>query len=93
MRLQKWYSDQCNSDWEHTNGIKLETLDNPGWWIFIDLTGTELADKRFEPISIGDSESDTHWLRCQVAAGKFDAAGGAHNLQEMLEAFLVGAGY
>ena len=31
QRLQKWYKSQCNGDWEHSFGIKIETLDNPGW--------------------------------------------------------------
>ncbi|GHB54781.1 hypothetical protein GCM10010331_48120 [Streptomyces xanthochromogenes] len=30
-RLQSWYSAQCNGDWEHEWGIKIDTLDNPGW--------------------------------------------------------------
>jgi hypothetical protein len=29
--LQVWYGAQCNGSWEHTYGIKIETLDNPGW--------------------------------------------------------------
>ncbi|MFD5200063.1 Imm53 family immunity protein [Streptomyces sp. NPDC058375] len=28
--LQGWYSAQCNEDWEHEWGGKIETLDNPG---------------------------------------------------------------
>ncbi len=40
--LQQWYSHQCDGDWEHENGIRIETLDNPGWSISIDLIGTEL---------------------------------------------------
>lgn len=30
-RLERWYAAQCNGDWEHTYGITIETLDNPGW--------------------------------------------------------------
>jgi hypothetical protein len=29
--LEQWYFRQCNGDWEHTHGIIIETLDNPGW--------------------------------------------------------------
>lgn len=29
--LQKWYKSQCDGDWEHEYGIKIETVDNPGW--------------------------------------------------------------
>jgi len=38
--LQKWYADHCDGDWEHEYGIVIETLDNPGWSIVIDLKNT-----------------------------------------------------
>ena len=40
--LMNWYAQQCDGDWEHENGIKIGTLDNPGWYIKIMLGGTEL---------------------------------------------------
>ena len=27
--LQSWYQSQCDGDWEHEFGIRIETLDNP----------------------------------------------------------------
>lgn len=44
--LERWYSDQCDDDWEHQYGIKPETLDNPGWALSADLTDTNLQDQR-----------------------------------------------
>nr|TKK07812.1 hypothetical protein SrhCFBP13529_11555 [Stenotrophomonas rhizophila] len=41
-RLQKWYADQCDGDWEHSFGIRIDTLDNPGWTVSVDLTDTAL---------------------------------------------------
>jgi hypothetical protein len=38
--LQGWYAAQCDGDWEHERGVKIETLDNPEWAIRIDLEGT-----------------------------------------------------
>jgi hypothetical protein len=35
--LQEWYLEQCDREWEHEYGIKIGTLDNPGWTITIDL--------------------------------------------------------
>ncbi|MFD8497860.1 Imm53 family immunity protein [Amycolatopsis sp. NPDC059657] len=43
--LQAWYESQCDGDWEHEYGIRLGTLDNPGWWFEIDLTGTAFERK------------------------------------------------
>lgn len=41
--LQDWYLQQCDGEWEHFYGVKIETLDNPGWYIEIDLNDTTLA--------------------------------------------------
>jgi hypothetical protein len=38
--LQKWLIDRCNGAWEHSWGVAIETLDNPGWIIKIDLKET-----------------------------------------------------
>ncbi len=51
-RLQNWYSSQCDGYWEHSYGIKIETLDNPGWACFIDLLGTNMESFSFEKIRI-----------------------------------------
>ncbi|WP_203237204.1 Imm53 family immunity protein [Streptomyces gilvosporeus] len=29
--LTAWYTSQCDGGWEHEYGIRIETLDNPGW--------------------------------------------------------------
>ena len=91
-RLRDWYSSQCDGDWEHTYGIRLETLDNPGWTLEIDLSDTELEGRPFTPVHRGDSEEDATWLHCSVSDGKFHAAGGVQDLPDMLEAFLQWAG-
>ena len=44
--LQDWYLAQCNGDWEHEFGIKIDTLDNPGWSVVIDLLGTNYENKK-----------------------------------------------
>jgi len=40
--LTQWYLAQCNDDWEHLYGVKIDTLDNPGWSLRIELTGTAM---------------------------------------------------
>jgi hypothetical protein len=39
--LLKWYKSHCNGDWEHGRGIHLDTIDNPGWSLSINLEDTE----------------------------------------------------
>ena len=42
--LQNWFANNCNGDWEHEYGVKIETIDNPGWCVKIELAGTPLED-------------------------------------------------
>lgn len=86
IRLQAWYKAQCNGDWEHLYGIKIDTLDNPGWTICIDLNETEYEDKKFKEIDRQTSEND--WCQCEVKNNKFYGAGGPDNLSEALTFFL-----
>jgi hypothetical protein len=92
QRLQHWYTSQCNEDWEHSFGVKIETLDNPGWWLEVDLRETDLSGKEFNTISRGDSEDDVDWIHCKVESDKFVGSGGASNLAELLQHFLAWAG-
>lgn len=87
QRLQNWYLAQCNGDWEHCYGMKLETLDNPGWILRIDLQETNLLVRPFQPITI-QRESENDWVHCRIEANQFYAACGPLNLGEMLSYFL-----
>lgn len=49
--IQKWFQKQCDGEWEHSQGITIETCDNPGWWIKINIKGTTLENKPFEIVS------------------------------------------
>jgi hypothetical protein len=90
--LQEWYSSQCNQDWEHTHGVEIGTLDNPGWSLEVDLAGTALEGSTFAVHShgVGDTvEPGSHdWLVCKVEGGKFVAYGGPRKLDEMINVFL-----
>ncbi|HEX4854251.1 immunity 53 family protein [Arenimonas sp.] len=92
VQLQKWYLSQCNDDWEHGYGVRIETLDNPGWSFDIDLVGTSLEGKHFEITHYGMFEaaetSGDEWIICKVEGGKFAARGGPLKLDEMLTIFL-----
>ncbi len=43
QELEQWYLRQCDGEWEHSFGMRIETIDNPGWVIEVDLAGTRLA--------------------------------------------------
>jgi len=92
LRIQAWYSSQCNGDWEHSYGVSIDTSDNPGWSLTIDLFETNLVDRPFGEVRRGDVGSDGDWLACRVQDGRFCGVGGTGNLQELLEVFLEFAG-
>ena len=52
-RLSRWYAAHCDGEREHHHGITLTSLDNPGWWMKVDLSGTELATRDFPRVSEG----------------------------------------
>ncbi len=83
--LERWYLKNCNGDWEHSYGIKIETLDNPGWSVEIDLTDTNLELRYFEVVKIQRSESN--WIVCQIEDVIFKGRGGPENLTEILDIF------
>lgn len=84
-KLQKWYLSNCDGDWEHSYGVKIDTLDNPGWGIDIDIVETKLEEKPFEKIIVKRSQDD--WIHCDVEEGSFKGRGGPSNLKEILEVF------
>jgi hypothetical protein len=88
-RLQSWYARECDGDWEHTSGVKIESLDNPGWSLTIDVYETDLNDRPFPIIERTATPANLDdWIYCRVQDGRFFGAGGPSNLGELLEAFL-----
>ncbi len=84
--LQDWYGAQCDDDWEHQYGVRIDTLDNPGWTVRIDLAGTVLEDASFPTVDEAHRSEDD-WIYCGVSESRFQGAGGAHNLLEILWVF------
>jgi Immunity protein 53 len=87
-QLQLWYLARCDGDWEHSYGIRIETLDNPGWHLRIDLTNSRVADVTAERVE----RSEIDWIHWKVKDGQFDAACGPTNLGEAITTFLTLAG-
>ncbi len=84
-RLQAWFAQQCNGEWEHTYGVAIETVDNPGWVVTIDLAGTRCAHIVSSQRRIERTTSD--WCQTEIAASQFVGAGGPLNLEEVIEEF------
>jgi len=41
--LEEWYRCKCDGAWEHSHGVRLDTIDNPGWRVEVDI-GPEIPD-------------------------------------------------
>jgi len=85
-QLQLWYHSHCDGDWEHQYGVKIDTLDNPGWAVDIDLSYTELDGLAYDTVTIERSEHD--WIHCSVRENVFSISCGPRNLEEGLQMFL-----
>jgi hypothetical protein len=83
--LQEWYLAQCNGDWEHCYGIKIETLDNPGWSISIPLEETSASGVTMPPHE--QDRGDDDWVSCKVEDGKFVGHGDPTKLVVILDLF------
>ena len=83
--LQGWYKDKTNSVWEHSYGIKIDTIDNPGWKLSVDLKGTLLEGVILENTSIERSDDD--WIHYKVIDNQFVGYGGPENLSELITIF------
>ncbi len=94
--LTQWYLAQCDEDWEQQSGITIDTLDNPGWSLSVDLDGTTLEGRAFSAVYDGVSaeeqpvqggDGDVPWLVCRVDGTKFKAWGGPRDLGRMIQTF------
>jgi hypothetical protein len=83
--LQDWYLSQCDGDWEHSHGIDIGTLDNPGWRVEIRVAETELEGRPFVVVRANRAEHD--WIDCRVEDGVFKGFGGPLKLTEILDVF------
>ena len=88
-RLERWYAAQCNGDWEHTYGITLETVDNPGWYFKVDLTDTYLSDRAFAEISENQGDDQKAFL-CVVKDRVFIGCCPPNKLHDVISIFCAG---
>jgi hypothetical protein len=84
--LEDWYVRQCDGEWEHTWGVEITTLDNPGWSVKIDLRDTRKQDVPLERRLIERTEHD--WIWSGVVENRFEIACGPKNLSEAIGLFV-----
>ena len=85
-KLEEWYERQCNDEWEHSYGIKIDTLDNPGWSIKIDLKGTKRQGAELKRMSIERTEQN--WIFYWTEENQFQICCGPKNFTEAADLFV-----
>ena len=83
--LQFWMKAQCDGEWEHENGVKIENTDNPGWYIKIDLVDTTLENINI-PWKLHDNGKND-WYGYKVENNEYFASGDIGKLAVILEQF------
>jgi hypothetical protein len=91
-RLQAWYAQHCDGVWEEDHGVSIETTDNPGWWVKVDLQGTGLRRTEFVEVKRGNFSGlgpEPPWMHCYVDDNDvFNGGGDPTTLHDILETFL-----
>jgi hypothetical protein len=86
LALENWYAGQCNGEWEHGYGVRIDTLDNPGWRVHIGLHGTKKQDAALAKAALTRSQDD--WISYWVEKEEFQVACGPKNLSEAIDIFV-----
>ena len=82
--LAQWYADQCDGEWEHGYGVRIETLDNPGWTVSITLPRAMSGEK--DRVLV-DERDAIEWIFCVIEGNAYKAAGSPTSLSRLLEIF------
>lgn len=83
--LMQWYKGNCDGDWEHLYGVKIDTVDNPGWSVDIDLLDTPFENKPFTKIQYDHGDGD--WLICSKKDSILKGDGDPDKLEEIIRIF------
>lgn len=83
--LIAWFAAHCDGDWEHDVGVRIASLDNPGWSVDIRIEDTELDGVTIDWVVA--EESDDAWLHWRTTGRMFEARCGVSDLARVLDAF------
>ena len=83
--IEQWYRGHCDGDWEHQYGVEIGTVDNPGWYVKIDLMGTSLENKTMQYVLFEEAEDD--WYGMSMKQNVFHGAGDPTKLTLLLKTF------
>ncbi len=83
--IENWFLAQCDGEWEHSFSIKIESLDNPGWSLRIDVAGTEIQNLVI-PYKLFEG-TEGNWYGIKLENKIFEAFGDPLKLEFLLNEF------
>jgi hypothetical protein len=83
--LQNWYIENCDGDWEHSFGVEITTIDNPGWMVTIDVSETKIKDIEIDYVLIDYGQLD--WMGYSITNKQFIGSGDPRKLGVIIEKF------
>lgn len=85
--LQGWYIQECvnNKKYNLDEIINIDTIDNPGWHIRINLKATKFTRKILDEINVDNGDDD--WVFIKLDKGVFEGVGDKNKLVYILEIF------
>jgi hypothetical protein len=83
--LQNWFFQNCDGKWEKEQRLLIETIDNPGWLLTLQLKNSINDNNAIEDLSIERTEKN--WCQSYIKNNEFVAVGGPFNLTEILYCF------
>ena len=83
--FQEWFNSNCDGEWEHSHGLTIESLDNPGWFVKIDLRDTLLEFKLIQNDVVDNGNMD--WHQIKIVDFHFQGAGSPNKLNYIIQKF------
>lgn len=87
---QGWYAGRCEGVREHQRGVRIETLDNSGRRVEVNVG--ELEEGRAAAGEVKEERAADDWIAVAVRDGVFAGCGGPRNLREILLRFVAVVG-
>ena len=84
--LQQWYYEQCDGEWEHNYGVSINTLDNPGWHVKIEVKDTfnHMPSSKY----FNKETDENNWIACRFDGKTFEGNGDQFKHVMILSIFL-----
>ncbi|MFY1048502.1 immunity 53 family protein [Chryseobacterium sp. GP-SGM7] len=81
--LQKWFNEQIDGNWEHEAVLKIETIDNPGWSLEVNLVQGSIPSTEWKLFEV----SDDNWVGYKFEDNTFHASGDPNKLSLLIGMF------